>query len=260
MFKHLTLSWSARSLLLVALTAVCVAPLGAGNDCTATLVQQRGQVSLLKDGRAMVALSMGDRIKGHDLVVTGPDGYAMFELADHSTFEVFSNSKVIFDYTPGVTDLLNVIIGRIKVFIDHSRGPNYKNVSTPTAVISVRGTVFEVDVQDDDGTTFVTLDEGLVTVRNMTVAGGPLALHPGESITIYRNQQLIGKQIDPHSIYRAVIKSAEQALYQVVYGRTGGGPIGPGTNGPQGDKGHPLPPPPPPPPSTPPAPPKSGGG
>ena len=35
-------------------------------------------------------------------------------------------------------------------------------MTSPTAVISVRGTVFDVVVQDDDGTTFVTVDEGEV--------------------------------------------------------------------------------------------------
>jgi hypothetical protein len=255
-----TLSWTARTVLIAALAIVCAPRLAAGDGTTAVLMVQTGQVSKLTDGRAIEPLYQGVAIHRHELIMTGPDSYAKFQLPDGSTWEVFSNAKVVFDYVPGVTDFLNVIIGRIKVFIDHSRGPNYKNVSTPTAVISVRGTVFDVDVQDDDGTTFVTVDEGLVTVKNLTAPGGWTALRPGDSITVYRGQQLVGKQVDPHSIYRAAIKSAQQALYQMIYGRPGGvgGPIGnPGTNGPspgQGDKGGKTPPPPPPPPPA-----KSGG-
>ena len=59
-------------------------------------------------------LSVGDRLRQHEIIVTGPDGYARFQLSDGSTFDVYSNSKVVFRETPGITDLLDLFIGRVK--------------------------------------------------------------------------------------------------------------------------------------------------
>ena len=59
------------------------------------MIYQAGQVSLANGGY-FKALSTGDTVKAQQLVVTGPDGYARFEVSDGSTFEVFPNSKVVF--------------------------------------------------------------------------------------------------------------------------------------------------------------------
>ena len=185
-----------RALFLATALVVSLTPLAA-QDSSAKVIYQVGQVSL-SNGGYFKALSVGDTVKAQQLIVTGPDGYARFEVSDGSTFEVFPNAKVVFRETPGNWQhLLNVWIGRVKVFMQHAPGvPNPNQVTSPTAVISVRGTVFDVVVQDDDGTTFVTVDEGEVAVRNMTAPGNPAILHPGDSITVYRGQQLLGRQLD----------------------------------------------------------------
>jgi hypothetical protein len=141
---------------------VSLTPLAA-QDSAAKVTYQVGQVSISDNGY-FKALSAGDPVKIKQLIVTGPDGYARFEvLSDHSTFEVFPNSKVFFRDVPGAWDnLLNIVIGRIKVLIQHAPGiPNPNKVTSPTAVIAVRGTVFDVVVEDSTGTTFVTVDEAL---------------------------------------------------------------------------------------------------
>jgi len=90
-----------------------------------------------------------------------------------------------------------VMIGRVKVVIQHLNGlPNYNKVSSPTAVISVRGTIFDVVVEDEEGTTLVSVDEGLVGVLNTTAPGNGVLVNPGESIRVYRNQPLALRQID----------------------------------------------------------------
>jgi hypothetical protein len=228
-------------LLIAALALVSAASLEA-QDYAAKLVTQSGQVSVLRDGVA-VALFEGNQVRAREVIVTGTDGYAKFLLNDGSTFEVFASSQVVFRAPgSGITELLNVVIGKIKVFIDHSKGPNFKDVSTPTAVISVRGTVFDVAVEDDAGTTFVTVDEGQVAVRNLTAPGLPVLLNKGESIHVFPGQSLVGHQVDPSSVFRQVLKAAQEAVYRTVYGRPGG-PVGTGggstgTTG-EADKGKP---------------------
>ena len=200
-----------------------MAPLAA-QDSAAKVIYQVGQVSLANGGY-FKALSVGDTVKAQQLIVTGPDGYARFEVSDGSTFEVFPNSKVVFRETPGNWQhLLNVWIGRVKVFIQHAPGvPNPNQVTSPTAVISVRGTVFDVVVQDDEGTTFVTVDEGEVAVRNMTAPGNSAILHPGDSITVYRGQPLLGRQIDKGNALRRILLAARDTYYQIRIKRPPGG-------------------------------------
>jgi len=198
------------------------------------------------DGGYLKPVSIGSQINQKQLIVTGPDGFAKCQvLSDGSTFEVYPNSKVVFRETSGDwKHLLNVFIGRVKVFIQHAPGvANPNNVTSPTAVISVRGTVFDVQVQDDDGTTVVSVDEGEVGVRNLTAPGDSVILHPGDSITVIRGQRLMGKQIDKGNILRNAMRAVRDAMYQVALQRgpsqaPGGGPVP--TNTGQGDKGKPT--------------------
>ncbi|MDQ2901401.1 MAG: FecR family protein, partial [Acidobacteriota bacterium] len=111
----------------------------------------KGQVSVLRDN-APWALNVDDSIQPQQIVITGPDGSAQFQVADGSKFEVYPNSRVTFRANRGDwKDLLEVLLGKVKVEIEKIGGqPNYNKVRTPTAVISVRGTVFDVDVEDED--------------------------------------------------------------------------------------------------------------
>jgi ferric-dicitrate binding protein FerR (iron transport regulator) len=221
------------------LTAQCVLP--AGNTGAQVLVQS-GDVSLLADRAGYRAtIAPCGIVKQQQVIKTGPDGYAKFQVSDGSTFEVFPNSEVTFRKTYGIDDLLNVWMGKVKVYIQHLNGlPNPNNVTTPTALISVRGTVFDVDVLDLEGTTFVTLDEGLVDVRHLQVASRVVRLNPGESIQVLPNTPLAALPRDKGAVARQVLRSLQDAVRQAIYqrpngpGNTGTGPIG---TGPSGDRG-----------------------
>jgi hypothetical protein len=260
----MTLSGMVRPLLLATALVVSLVPLEA-QDTAAKALVINGDVSVLRDGGPW-ALFEGNTVRPRQIVKTGPDGYARFQVSDGSTFEVFPNSQVIFRANPpSWKDLMDVVIGRVKVYIQHLNGvPNPNNVSSPTAVISVRGTVFEVVVEDQDGTTFVSVDEGLVEVVSKAPAGGGVFLQPTQSIRVYKNQPL-AKRMDKGSIARGVLEAVKDAARVVLQRQAGGGgtggigsPTSTGTSGAQGDKGKggdtpsapapPAAPPPPPPP------------
>jgi hypothetical protein len=259
MLKRLTTPGTVRAILLAAVAVVFLRSLSAQPRPAATLVSMSGQVSILPDGHNTKALFTGDVVPAQKTIVTGPDSYAKFLLPDGSYFEVFEKSQVVFreDY-PAWMHLLNVIIGHVKVFIDHSKGPNSNSVTTPTAVISVRGTIFDIVVEDDDGTTLVTVDEGLVQVRNLTAPGAEPYLKPGESVRVFRGQRLVGQQIDKGGIFQRALRAATDAVRVYAQQHPGGIPVGgvggpgvPGAPGAQGDKGKggaapPAPPPAPP--------------
>jgi hypothetical protein len=271
MLRHIKLSGTIRALLTAAAIAVSVVPATA-QQFAATLQVQVGQVSLLKDGN-QVALSVGQGIQANQVIVTGLGAYARFRVADGSEFEVFEKSEVTFRDSGGSwKDLLNVWIGHVKVYVQHLLGPNPTSVTSPTAVISVRGTTFDVVVENDDGDTIVAVDEGKVQVRHKFIPGKEPLLLPGESIHIYRNQP-IALQIDKGGYMQKALALVRKAVMDYIYTRPGGvggpGPIGGapgggvpgGGGGAQGDKGKPgngAPTPPAAP--APPPPPAPGGG
>lgn len=233
----------------------------------AKVIALTGQVSVLRDGQPW-ALNVGDYVQVQQTILSGTDGFAVFEVSDGSTFEVYPNSHVVFRKTPGNwRDLLDVLIGRVKVQIQRWGGqPNFNRIRTPTAVISVRGTVFHVEVEDDDETTLIVVDEGEVEVLHARHPGKPKVLQAGEWLRVYRDQPLARSRIDKNSVLNAAFRALADALYTLVH-RTGRMP---GTTLPGGGSpgtplpGDPTPVPPPPPPlpgdggGTPPPPPPPG--
>jgi hypothetical protein len=227
---------------------------------SAQVVQLDGQVSVLKD-REPWALKAGDWVQRRQEIVTGANGYALFRVTDGSTFEVFPNSHVIFRNNAGDwKDLLDLFLGRVKIHIQKFGGqPNPNRVTTPTAVISVRGTIFDVQIEDHDSTTLVLVEEGQVAVRHALIPSGPpKLLNEGEYVRVYKTQPLAKAGIDKGSILKRALQAASDAASAAIYRlpRGGSGSPAPGGGGLPGDTGAtPPPPPPPPPPATGPPPP-----
>jgi len=228
----------------------------------ARLIALTGQVSLLRDSVPW-ALEVGDEILPRQIIVTGPDGFARFQLADGSSFEVYPNSRATFRNNPGDwRHLVEVWLGRLKFRIQRLSGlPNPNRVDTPTAVISVRGTVFDVEVDAEDEATLVVVDEGQVAVQHKLLPrGAPRLLNPGEWIRVVKTQPLAKKSVDKGSVLRTALRAIADALYTAVYDTPGspggGGPVPPASGGGvpggglPGDTGPQTPPPPPPPPDS----------
>lgn len=254
---------SAAVLLLGVFTHSALAQDGAAKVETMT-----GQVSFLRDSSPW-ALHIGDTVQPGKMIITGPDSYALLRVSDGSTFEVFPNAKVMFRQNPSNwTDLLDVFLGRVKVHIQKIGGqPNYNKVRTPTAVVSVRGTIFDVIVEDEDATTLVSVEEGQVGVRHAILPPYTDKLvNAGESIRVFKSQPLAANAVDRSGLTRGILRAAADAMYQVMYrtahgvggvpvgggssgGSTGGsGGTGTGEKGPSGNGTGGAPPPPPPPP------------
>lgn len=252
------------SRLCFALTGLILA--GALNVCAQTtdtalaakLLSFTGQISVMRDSSPW-ALNAGDFVKPEQVIVTGPDGYGIFQVADGSQFEVFPKSRVVFRANRGDwRDLLEVWLGKIRVQIEHPGGlPNHNKVRTPTAVISVRGTIFDVEVDDDSSTTTVLDEEGSVEVRHLLRAGETKILTAGESVRIYKNEPLARQSIDKGSLLQRAAKAASDAFYQAAMNSRAGSPVAgttpasvPAVGSPADqNNGNGAPPPPPPPPA-----------
>ena len=248
--------------LLAAVPFLCQAqaPL-PGGDYSAQVVSLSGQVSVMRDGQPW-ALSVGDAVKMQQVIVTGPDGNAIFKVSDGSTFEVYPNSNVIFRKdAPNWRDLLDVLVGRVRIQIEHWGGqPNFNRVHTPTAVISVRGTIFDVSVSEDDLSTTISVEEGEVDVWHAMKGGPTRHVNAGETLQVYRDEPLASARWDRGVVAQKVLRGLYDAMYIMLENpRTGGighGGLGGGTG--SGQKAPPPPPttlPPPPPSVAPPPPP-----
>jgi len=219
----------------------------SADNASAKLTVREGQVSIYKD-QTYWAIDVGDAVRAGQLVVTGADGHAVFQVSDGSTFEVFPNSQATFRANPGsLRDLLDVWLGKIRVHVQRPGGqPNPNRVFTPTAIISVRGTVFDVSVDEDGDATTIAVEEGLVAVDHRLLPRNfePKILHQGEELTVQRNLPLDEAR---HFDFGRALQIASEVCLQILVrtphapgGTTSGGGISlPGDSG-----AHPPPPPP----------------
>ena len=256
--------WTVRSgLLLLALPLVSLAQFQTASppEYAAKVIKLTGAVSILKDNQPW-ALSVGSVVPAQQVIVSGPDGHAVFQVSDGSTFEVFPNSHVVFRKNPGSwRDLIDLLVGRIKVHIQKmGTQPNPNKIYTPTAVISVRGTTFDVSVNENDESTMVVVEEGEVAIQHALLPSGkPTILRDGESLTVYKSQPIANRLIDKGKMAQHLLRALVDAVYTATSNRSRTpGSTGPGgtppISSPGGTVGDTAPPPPPPPP--PPAPPR----
>lgn len=251
---------AAAWLLMIVTACLCPSqtlPSLFSSEAAARVTQLTGQVSILRDSSPW-ALQVGSLVQVRQVIVTGADGFAVFAISDGSTFEVYPNSRVVFRANPSnLKDLLDVWLGRVKVHIQKLGGqPNNNRVITPTAVISVRGTLFDVSVEDED-MTLVAVEEGMVEVQHKLLPANHTKLvNPGESLRIYRDQPL-AQRTSPvkDATIQQGLRAAAEALYRIIYrtpasgsaGPAPGGGTTPGGGGTPGDTDSDSPPPPPPP-------------
>jgi hypothetical protein len=212
-----TLGFSCAVLAMAAAPACFAQLFPVSQDAAAKVVTITGQVSVLRDSQPW-ALNVGDLVQTQQIILTGPDGYAKFQTSDGSTFEVYPSSNVIFRKNPGsLRDLLDLFVGRIKVHIQRLGGePNPNRIMTPTAVISVRGTIFDVSINDDDETTIVSVEEGSVEVRHALRPGSAKIVNAGESLHVYRDEPLAKSLIDKNELLHRIVRGLGDAAYRIA--------------------------------------------
>ena len=113
--------WTVRSgLLLLALPLVSLAQFQTASppEYAAKVIKLTGSVPHTQGQSALGAERRERGSCREQVIVSGPDGHAVFQVSDGSTFEVFPNSHVVFRKNPGSwRDLIDLLVGRIKVHI-----------------------------------------------------------------------------------------------------------------------------------------------
>ena len=141
-------------LALVVLSAALLAPAARADDIGQVKIA-KGTVSVDRAGQALPA-AVGMRLESADVLKTGADGTVGITLRDNSLLSAGPNSILAlqrFEYDAGTQaghfdarlqrGTLAVISGRIA-----KQSPSAMTVSTPSAVLGVRGTTFVVSADE----------------------------------------------------------------------------------------------------------------
>lgn len=157
-------------------------PVSAQNRVVGHIAELKGKVSLVRDQRMPVLLQKGDAVQAGDSILTDAKSSATMRLPDGSTVRIFPGSHVELHPESGQwKEFLHLLLGNLRVQVEKLSGrPNPKVVTTPTAIIAVRGTIFAVAVEQN-GDTRVGLEAGIVAVSSL--------LHPEQEVLVNPGQE-----------------------------------------------------------------------
>jgi ferric-dicitrate binding protein FerR (iron transport regulator) len=149
----------------------------------------KGKVSLVRGQAAPVLLHNNDAVQAGDEIVTDRKSSAILRIPDGSTVRIYPNSHIVVRAQSGsFREFINLLLGNVRVQIEKLSGrPNPKSMTTPTAIIAVRGTVFHVAV-NQNGDTQVGVEKGLVSVANLAHPEDEVMVKPGFMVWVRGGQ------------------------------------------------------------------------
>jgi len=132
-------------------------------------------------------LTTGDDVRQEELIEVASDGRGELRLRDETKLALGPGARLLLDefvYRPDVSGgaiVLKLVKGAFRFITGVAAKPAYV-IRTPTASITVRGTIFDIYVQDN-GLTWLLLIEGAINVCNEV---GKCRLHdePGKLIQV----------------------------------------------------------------------------
>ncbi len=149
----------------------------------------RGSASVLRDGQ-LRPLALGDPIFEGEIIKTDELGIIRLETPEGSVFTVGSDSQMQLNRVdagePGTIQLIRATVIEGFLRTEATTDPDRElEVKTATATLGVRGTIFEVIVDEVDGLprTRVVVEEGLVAVTDLE-SGTSTDLGVGQSTSI----------------------------------------------------------------------------
>lgn len=165
-----------------------------------------GQVSRVRDDRPW-ALSTGERVPIQQIIITGRDGYARFEVAGGSYFDIYSNSRVIFRKNAGrAGDLLDVLAGRVRIHLQPRPDEPQQRVFTPVAVITTHEPSTIALAIDEDETLRIDVIDGQIRVQHTVLPRNePVVVKAVDAILVQRHEP-ISRRVDRGSLYRYTVK------------------------------------------------------
>src|SRR5467141_3970826 len=150
----------------------------------ATIAEWKGDIRLNLPGQLPSNPLRGEQLPPGTILDTG-SGRLLLRLSDGSEVIVRAHTKLLVQQ-PSLTDpsYFQLLLGRIRALINKRTGGAVPfELGTPSAVIAVRGTQFDVEVNPGN-VTEVDVVDGLVEVYGRNAAGGSVLLEPGFSTRV----------------------------------------------------------------------------
>jgi hypothetical protein len=189
---------SSKKVIITCLLISSVTLLASINACGQTLASAKilsseGAVEIHRPSQAKglltkIAYSVNDELFAGDVIRTLKGGRLVLGLTDGSQAIIAEETILkIMDTSSSPRTIFNVLRGRTRVKIEKAGGrPNPYRVNTPTTVIAVRGTLFDVIVSG--GETEVFVHEGEVAVSNIARPELTVTLLPGQRTRVFHTQ------------------------------------------------------------------------
>ena len=145
----------------------------------------KGEVHVQVPGTTPARPARGQVLTSGTVLDTGDGRLVLVLRTDESEILVQPHTRlVVTEPAPGNWDAVEILLGRVRAYIRKRTGgaPPFQ-MGTPSAVIAVRGTRFDVEV-NGRGVSEVDVFDGLVEVASSTIPGPPVLVSPGFSTRV----------------------------------------------------------------------------
>lgn len=183
----------------------------------ATAVSATGEVTRVRDDQRW-ALGQGERARMQDVIATGEDGYARFDAGDGSSFELLSNSRVVFRRNAAnPADILDVLGGRVRIHLQPNFGAEQR-IFCPVAIVSAHEPATVAMAVDEDDRVRIDVIEGEIYVQHRFLPrSAPVLIHSVDAILVEKGQP-ISWRVDRGSLYHMTLKSLRGVLSAITFG------------------------------------------
>gem|GEM_PF-2898556 len=151
----------------------------------AIVSEWKGEVHVQLPGTSMSPPMRGQVLVAGTVLETGDGRLALVLRADESEILVQPHTRlVVREPAPGNWNAVEILLGRVRAYIRKRTGgaPPFQ-MGTPSAVIAVRGTRFDVEV-NGRGVSEVDVFDGLVEVASSAIPGSSVLVSPGFSTRV----------------------------------------------------------------------------
>lgn len=190
----------------VFLAFLAVVVLSAAVFGGAVIEKVTGDVTKIDTAGSSAGLSANSPVIEGDKIITAKNSSAVVNLPDGSKLRVSEKTEFVLDEAKEDSVSANLKGGKLRAVVSKLSTRKKFDIKGPAVVCSVRGTEFEVAV-DEKGKTTVHVFEGLVSARQ--IGGEEIMIHPNQKLSIEEN-------MPPQFIQQTRAFQASQNLRQEV--------------------------------------------